>query len=742
MRVAVARAVPLAPPANPPLDFEAPPGRTTRDPRPRRATASFPQCALPLRQRAPLQGVPRRPGIRRRRVRGARPVPARGARGAGRRAARARRRRSTAMRSRCRPTTSMRCTCWGSSATSAAIPRPRRNSSAARWPSSRATPRRTPTSASRSSRCSGPPRPWRPSTARSRCSRRSSRPSRIAATRWCASCATRRRSPRSKPRSPSHRRVPTSGAISAMRCSKRGVTRRRRSLSSGWWPWTPATTGRWARWRRHGCTVATGGTSTACGRGCSTLSARTGASSRPSRCWASPTRRPSSGSVPPSYAQESAVLPPLPARVPRAAARVRLGYLSSDFRDHAMGYLVADFLATHDRTRFEVVGFSHGPRSDGEARRRIERACDAFHDVRDLDDAGAAARMRERGIDIAIDLNGWTLGARPGVLARRPAPVQVQLPRVPGNDGRAVDRLCAGRRLHRAAGGRASLRRGRRAPARQLFRERPRPSASGRRPFAPRRPGCPTPASSSAASTTATRSRRATLRRLDAAARRGRGQRAVAARTTTTWRSPTSAREATRRGVDPDRLRVRAARAAGAPPRAPSAGRPLPRHAAVQRAHDGERRAVGGRAGDHLPRRDVRRAAWPRACSTPSTCRSSSPATSPTMKRSPSRSRTRSGAPRPAAPAPRRAPRAIAPVRHATLLPRAGARVRRHVGTRAAGRAAGVVRRSGEGAGGAIACERGVRAIASRSRWRNASIARRWCREGDSNPHGIATGGF
>ena len=135
------------------------------------------------------------------------------------------------------------------------------------------------------------------------------------------------------------------------------------------------------------------------------------------------------------YAQASAALPTLPARVPRAVPRLRLGYLSSDYRDHAMGYLVADFLATHDRSRFEVVAFSHGPRSDGEARRRIERACDEFHDVRDLDDAGAAARMRERGIDIAIDLNGWTLGARPGVLARRPAPVQVQYLGYPGTMG-------------------------------------------------------------------------------------------------------------------------------------------------------------------------------------------------------------------------------------------------------------------------------------------------------------------
>jgi predicted O-linked N-acetylglucosamine transferase (SPINDLY family) len=132
------------------------------------------------------------------------------------------------------------------------------------------------------------------------------------------------------------------------------------------------------------------------------------------------------------YAEESAALTPLPGRSPRAAQRVRLGYLSSDFRDHAMGYLVADFLATHDRTRFEVVGFSHGPRTGTEARRRIERACDEFHDVRDLDDAGAAARMRERGIDIAVDLNGWTLGARPGVLARRPAPVQVHYLGYPG----------------------------------------------------------------------------------------------------------------------------------------------------------------------------------------------------------------------------------------------------------------------------------------------------------------------
>jgi predicted O-linked N-acetylglucosamine transferase (SPINDLY family) len=110
----------------------------------------------------------------------------------------------------------------------------------------------------------------------------------------------------------------------------------------------------------------------------------------------------------------------------READRLRIAYLSSDFRNHPVVHLTAELYERHDRCRFEVIGISFGPDDKSEARARVVKAFDSFHDVRSMSDADAAALVRSLDIDIAVDLNGHTEGARLGILARRPAPIAVQ----------------------------------------------------------------------------------------------------------------------------------------------------------------------------------------------------------------------------------------------------------------------------------------------------------------------------
>lgn len=108
----------------------------------------------------------------------------------------------------------------------------------------------------------------------------------------------------------------------------------------------------------------------------------------------------------------------------RNRAKIRLGYLSSDFGEHPVGAQIAELLERHDRGRFEISGFSTRGDDGSALRSRIVRAFDNFHDLQDLSDASAAERIADTELDILIDLNGHTNGARFGILARRPAPVQ------------------------------------------------------------------------------------------------------------------------------------------------------------------------------------------------------------------------------------------------------------------------------------------------------------------------------
>jgi protein O-GlcNAc transferase len=128
-----------------------------------------------------------------------------------------------------------------------------------------------------------------------------------------------------------------------------------------------------------------------------------------------------------NYAQATIARPPRSAslRPARRGERIRIAYLSPDFREHAVSALTVELYERHDRERFEVIGISYGPDAQSEMRSRLIRAFDAFHDVKDETDRGIAELMHRGGTDIAVDLSGHTEFSRPGILAHRPAPIQV-----------------------------------------------------------------------------------------------------------------------------------------------------------------------------------------------------------------------------------------------------------------------------------------------------------------------------
>jgi predicted O-linked N-acetylglucosamine transferase (SPINDLY family) len=119
----------------------------------------------------------------------------------------------------------------------------------------------------------------------------------------------------------------------------------------------------------------------------------------------------------------------------QAHERIKVGYFSSDFRTHAMAYLIAEMIERHDRSRFEIIAFSFAPPSDSAIRRRLEKAFDRFVDVGARSDEEVAVLARQIEIDIAVDLNGFTANARTAIFARRPAPVQVSHLGYPGTMG-------------------------------------------------------------------------------------------------------------------------------------------------------------------------------------------------------------------------------------------------------------------------------------------------------------------
>ena len=130
---------------------------------------------------------------------------------------------------------------------------------------------------------------------------------------------------------------------------------------------------------------------------------------------------------------EPANAAPIPRRPRRD--KIRVGYFSADFREHAVCYLMIDLFERHDRGKFEIVGFSFGPNLNDEMTGRVSAAMDRFVDIRSLSDREVVDLSRNLEVDIAVDLTGLTEHNRAGIFAARAAPIQVNYLGYPGTMG-------------------------------------------------------------------------------------------------------------------------------------------------------------------------------------------------------------------------------------------------------------------------------------------------------------------
>jgi protein O-GlcNAc transferase len=130
--------------------------------------------------------------------------------------------------------------------------------------------------------------------------------------------------------------------------------------------------------------------------------------------------------------------------------KIRIGYFSADFRGHAVAYLIAQLFELHDRSKFEIFGFSFGPFVDDDVRRRLAAGFDHLIDVKDKSDAEIAELARNMQIDIGVDLMGFTEYSRTGIFAHSAAPIQVNFLGYPGTMGaNYMDYIIADRTLIR-----------------------------------------------------------------------------------------------------------------------------------------------------------------------------------------------------------------------------------------------------------------------------------------------------
>jgi predicted O-linked N-acetylglucosamine transferase (SPINDLY family) len=141
--------------------------------------------------------------------------------------------------------------------------------------------------------------------------------------------------------------------------------------------------------------------------------------------------------------------PPVPVAWKKAGPRrdkIRLGYVSGEFREQATAYLTAGLYECHDKSRFELVAFDNGSRIESPMRRRLESSFDRFVPIAHLSDRAAAEKIAAEEIDILITLNGYFGSHRMGVFAHKPAPVQVNFLGFPGTLGAGyIDYLLADR---------------------------------------------------------------------------------------------------------------------------------------------------------------------------------------------------------------------------------------------------------------------------------------------------------
>ena len=115
--------------------------------------------------------------------------------------------------------------------------------------------------------------------------------------------------------------------------------------------------------------------------------------------------------------------------------KIRVGYFSSDFKEHPVGIIMENLIKYHDQSRYEIHGFFLGKRAGDEVEKNLSSIFDKTHDLFDLSDQAAQEFVLQHGIDIAIDLNGHTAGARTKLFARKVAPIQINYLGFAGTSG-------------------------------------------------------------------------------------------------------------------------------------------------------------------------------------------------------------------------------------------------------------------------------------------------------------------
>ena len=122
-------------------------------------------------------------------------------------------------------------------------------------------------------------------------------------------------------------------------------------------------------------------------------------------------------------------------RIQSPEGKIRIGYFSSDFKNHPVGILMLNLIQAHDRSKFEVLGFFLNKKSGDEVEQGLIASFDRTFDLFGLNDVAAKNLVLEQELDIAIDLNGHTAGARTGLFAKKIAPIQINYLGYAGTSG-------------------------------------------------------------------------------------------------------------------------------------------------------------------------------------------------------------------------------------------------------------------------------------------------------------------
>lgn len=116
-------------------------------------------------------------------------------------------------------------------------------------------------------------------------------------------------------------------------------------------------------------------------------------------------------------------------------SKLKIGYLSADFRLHPLAFLITELMESHNKNHFETIAYSYGADDKTTERKRLENAFDTFNDIKQLTDIEAAQKIHQDNVAILVDLTGFTQNSRTGIVALKPAPISINWLGFPGTMG-------------------------------------------------------------------------------------------------------------------------------------------------------------------------------------------------------------------------------------------------------------------------------------------------------------------